>query len=71
VAFDRWHEWALGQRDFIIDGKPGIAQDEYEAVARRFASLGIMSSADGAPADRIVARRRMRQYSRSTWWRIT
>ena len=33
VAFDRWQEWALGQRDFIIDGKPGIAQNEYEAVA--------------------------------------
>jgi hypothetical protein len=44
AAFDRWHEWALRQRDFIIDGKPGITEDEYEAVAGRFASLGIMSS---------------------------
>jgi len=50
AAFDRWHEWALRQRDFIIDGKPGITEDEYEAVARRFASLGIMSSERGASA---------------------
>jgi hypothetical protein len=50
VAFDRWHEWASRQRDFIIDTKPGITQDEYEAVARRFASLGIMSSELGASA---------------------
>jgi hypothetical protein len=41
VAFDRWHEWAARQRDFIIGGKPGITEDEYEAVARRFAALGI------------------------------
>ena len=50
VAFDRWHEWALRQRDFTIDGKPGITEEEYEAVARRFASLGIMSSERGASA---------------------
>ena len=42
-AFDRWHEWALRQRDFT-DGRPGITEDEYEAVAQRFAALGIMSS---------------------------
>ena len=41
VAFDRWHEWALGQRDFIINGKPGITEDEYEVVVRRFAAMGI------------------------------
>ncbi len=41
VAFDRWHEWAAKQRDFIINGKPGITEDEYEAIARRFAALGI------------------------------
>jgi hypothetical protein len=40
-AFERWDEWALRQRDFIIDGKPGIMEGEYEAVARRFAALGI------------------------------
>jgi hypothetical protein len=41
VAFDRWHEWASRQRDFIVNGKPGIAEDEYEAVVRRFAAAGI------------------------------
>ena len=41
VAFERWHEWASRQRDFIVNGKPGITDDEYEAVARRFADLGI------------------------------
>lgn len=44
VAFDRWHEWASKRRDFIINGKPGIMEDEYEAVARRFAAAGITSS---------------------------
>jgi hypothetical protein len=41
VAFDRWHEWASRQRDFIVNGKPGITEEEYEAVARRFAAVGI------------------------------
>jgi hypothetical protein len=41
VAFDRWHEWALRQRDFVVAGKPGITADEYDTVARRFAALGI------------------------------
>ncbi len=41
VAFDRWHEWALRQRDFIIDGEPGITAEEYDTVARRFAAIGV------------------------------
>jgi hypothetical protein len=41
VAFDCWREWALRQRDFIVDGKPGIPAEEYDAVARRFASVGM------------------------------
>ena len=41
VAFDRWHEWATRQRDFIVGGKPGIMEDEYEAVVRQFAAVGI------------------------------
>ena len=41
VAFDRWHERASRQRDFIVNGKPGITEEEYEAVARRFAAVGI------------------------------
>ena len=40
VAFDRWHEWASQQRDFIIGGKPGITEEQYEAVVRRFAAIG-------------------------------
>jgi hypothetical protein len=41
VAFDRWHEWASRQREFISNGKPGVSQDEYETVARRFACAGV------------------------------
>jgi len=26
---------------FIVDGKPGIMEDEYEAAVRRFAAVGI------------------------------
>jgi hypothetical protein len=44
VAFDHWHEWATRQRNFIVNGKPGITDDEYKAVARRFAAVGIKSS---------------------------
>jgi len=39
-AHQRWHEWVSRQRDFIINGKPGVTEDEYEAVAGRFAVLG-------------------------------
>jgi hypothetical protein len=41
VAFERWHEWAIRQRDFIVGGKAGITTDEYNAVAHRFAVSGI------------------------------
>jgi hypothetical protein len=41
AAYNRWHEWALRQRDFAIGGKPGMTKDEYNVVARRFAALGI------------------------------
>ena len=41
VAFDRWNEWAAHQREFLTDGKLGITEEEYEAVARRFAAVGI------------------------------
>ncbi len=37
AAYQCWHEWATRQRDFIVGGKPGITEDEYKAVARRFA----------------------------------
>jgi hypothetical protein len=41
VAFDRWHEWAISQRDLIVGGKPGITAEEYDTVARRFAAVGV------------------------------
>jgi hypothetical protein len=41
VAFERWHEWAVRQRDLIIGSKPGITSEEYDIVARRFAAVGI------------------------------
>jgi hypothetical protein len=43
VTFDLWHEWASHQREFLTDGKLGISDEEYEAVARRFAVVGIKS----------------------------
>ncbi len=43
VAYKRWHEWASHQREFLIAGKLGITEEEYEAVARRFAAVGITS----------------------------
>ena len=45
VAFRRWHEWAIKQRDLIVGSKPGITRDEYQAVAQRFAAVGITPSA--------------------------
>jgi hypothetical protein len=42
ATFDRWHAWAMVQRDFIVGDKPGITTDEYETVARRFAAVGAM-----------------------------
>jgi hypothetical protein len=43
MAFERWHEWATRQRDFIIHRQPGITDHEYETVERRFAAVGITS----------------------------
>jgi hypothetical protein len=41
VAFERWHEWAVIQRDNIVGGRPGVTAEEYDTVARRFAAIGI------------------------------
>jgi hypothetical protein len=41
ATFDLWHGWALRQRDFIMDGRPGIAMDEYDTVAQSFARAGV------------------------------
>ena len=41
VASNRWNEWASRRRDFIVNGKPGITEDEYHSVVRRFAAVGL------------------------------
>ena len=42
VAFERWQEWAVIQRDNVYSGdKPGITAEEYDTVADRFAAIGI------------------------------
>lgn len=40
VAFERWREWAVVQRDNIIGSKPGITGEEYEIAAHQFGSSG-------------------------------
>jgi len=50
VAFERWREWAVVQRDLIIGNKPAITSEEYDAVERRFAAWGVNTSA--SPNDR-------------------
>lgn len=47
VAFERRYEWAPRQRDFIINGKPGISEYEYEAVVARFGTVGIRGPSRG------------------------
>jgi hypothetical protein len=51
AAFDLWYGWASEERDFICNGKPGITDDEYEAVARRFAAVGIEAHTEDPPTD--------------------
>jgi hypothetical protein len=41
ITFDRWHQWGLRQRDFIVGGQPGITAEEYDTVARCFALIGV------------------------------
>jgi hypothetical protein len=43
ATFDRWHEWAIQQRDFITDGRPGVTAAEYDVVANRLAHLSASS----------------------------
>jgi hypothetical protein len=50
-AFDRWYEWALRQRDFMIGDQPGITAEEYEAVPRRFGGIGISHDLDGTGSE--------------------
>jgi hypothetical protein len=37
ATFERWNEWAIAQRDFIISGKPGITMDDYKMIRATFA----------------------------------
>jgi hypothetical protein len=36
ATFQHWNEWAVVQRDFIINGKPGISVEDYEMVKAFF-----------------------------------
>jgi len=49
VAFDRWHEWAMRQRDFIVNGEPGLTEKEYETAVCRFAAVGIKPGQSSEP----------------------
>jgi hypothetical protein len=41
VTFARWHEWALGQRDFTFNGKRAMPEEDYGTVIRVFANAGL------------------------------
>jgi len=52
VAYERWHEWTVRQRDVIASGSPGITAEEFDTVACRFAALGIRGNdLDGEGSD--------------------
>jgi len=40
-AFRLWHPWAVQQRESVICGKPGVAAEAFETVARAFAAAGV------------------------------
>ena len=41
AVFTRWCEWAIRQRDFIFNGKPGVTAEEYDEVERRFVAVSV------------------------------
>ena len=49
AAFQRWNEWAMVQRDFIISGKPGISVEEYEEVMSAFPERGLFADENPRP----------------------
>jgi len=44
AAYQRWNDWAVVQRDFIIAGKPGIGMEDYEAVKSAFLQRGLSAN---------------------------
>ena len=52
VAYARWHEWAVRQRDLITKGRQGITAEEFDTVAGQFAVLDIRrNDLDGERSD--------------------
>jgi hypothetical protein len=52
VVYERWPEWAVRQRDFITNGRPGVTAEEFDAVAGQFAVLSIRrNDLDGEGSD--------------------
>ena len=47
----RWHEWASKQHDLMVNGKPGITEEKYEAVGcHRHRTVDRLTSHPGIPA---------------------
>lgn len=46
-VYERWHEWALRQKDLIIGSKPRITPEEYDTVEGRFAGSAFCEPAEG------------------------
>jgi hypothetical protein len=42
-VFERWEDWADGQRGLIIGGRPAMDAEVYEIVRSRFAAAGVRS----------------------------
>jgi hypothetical protein len=41
AALGCWRPWAVRQRDFIVNGNPGISAEEYDTVIRRFSATAV------------------------------
>ncbi len=38
AMYERWKQWADGQRHSLIAGRPGVTQEAYETIQARFAA---------------------------------
>ena len=45
-TFERWNDWAIVQRDFVINGKPGITTDDYESIRDVFLRRGTLAETE-------------------------